>query len=304
MVARTLPGQKGRAPILILPAWIFLSWFFLAPIGLVAWYSFGYKPDVFVNHSNDHLSLDRYVEVLTGPLFESFVASLKIAVLGTAIALTLSFPFAYWLATKVPQRWRLVLLAAVMVPFWTNFLIRTLGLQILLSGGGPVSKLLLAMGAISSPINVLGSVAAVQIGVVYNYLPMMILPIYLSLDQVALNLREASKDLGANGFQTLLRVTLPLAAPGIASGALLVFIPLMGDYITASVLGGTKGTMVGQLVAADFLQAQNWARGSAAAMTLIFIILSSVAFAAVAFFVTARVLRRAWIGPSGEDPRP
>lgn len=233
-----------------------------------------------------------------GPLLESFAASLKIALLGTAIAFIISFPFAYWLATRVPQRWRLLLLAAVMIPFWTNLLVRTLGLQILLSGAGPLSKALLATGAIVSPINVLGSVTAVQIGVVYNYLPMMILPIYLSLDHVALNLREASKDLGANGLQTLMKITVPLAAPGIASGALLVFIPLMGDYITASVLGGTKGTMVGQLVAADFLQAQNWARGSAAAMTLIFIILSSVAFAAAAFFLTARVLRHAWFGPN------
>lgn len=282
--------------MLILPAWVFLSWFFLAPIGLVAWYSFGYKPSVFVNHSNDHLSLGRYVEVLMGPLLESFGASLKIALLGTAIAFIISFPFAYWLATRVSQRWRLLLLAAVMIPFWTNLLVRTLGLQILLSGAGPVSKALLATGAIMSPINVLGSVTAVQIGVVYNYLPMMILPIYLSLDHVALNLREASKDLGANGLQTLMKITVPLAAPGIASGALLVFIPLMGDYITASVLGGTKGTMVGQLVAADFLQAQNWARGSAAAMTLIFIILSSVAFAAATFLLTARVLRHAWFG--------
>ncbi|WP_206077382.1 ABC transporter permease [Mesorhizobium sp. GR13] len=286
-------GSRACVPVLILPAWAFLIWFFLAPVGLIVWYSFGYKPDVFTSHDNSILSFDRYYEVLTGPLINSFLSSLRIAVLGTAIALVIAFPFAYWLATRVSTRWRLIFLAAVMIPFWTNFLVRTLGLQILLSGSGPISKALLQAQMISSPLNVLGSSTAVQVGVVYNYLPLMILPIFLSLDQISKNLREASNDLGANAFHTMRQVTIPLAFPGIVSGMLLVFIPLMGDYITASVLGGVKGTMVGQLVAADFLQAQNWARGSAAAIILILIILSTIAIAGAAAILTIRVIRLA-----------
>lgn len=285
-------SQSSNAPILILPGWIFLIWFFIAPIGLVVWYSFGYKPDVFTSHSNAQLSIDRYREVLAGPMLDNFMSTLKIAVLGTTISLIISLPFAYWLALKVSGRWRLICLAAVMIPFWTNFLVRTLGLQILLSGSGPVSKFLLSVGWIVSPLNILGTSTAVQIGVVYNYLPMMILPIYLTLDQVPKSVREASKDLGATSLQTLISITLPLAIPGILSGVLLVFIPLMGDYITASVLGGVKGTMIGQLVAADFLQAQNWARGSAAAVILISIILSTIAIAAAAVQLTAKVIQQ------------
>ena len=131
-----------------------------------------------------------------------------------------------------------------------------------------------------------------QLGVVYNYLPLMIFPLFVALDRLDPALREASKDLGANRFRTFLQVTLPLASPGIVAGLLLVFIPLTGDYITAAVLGGAKGNMVGALVAAQFLQAQNKALGSAVAVVLIVSILVCIVAAALIGLLGRGVLKR------------
>jgi spermidine/putrescine transport system permease protein len=133
----------------------------------------------------------------------------------------------------------------------------------------------------------------VQLGVVYNYLPLMIFPLFVALDRLDGALREASKDLGANRVRTFMQVTLPLAMPGIIAGLLLVFIPLAGDYITASVLGGAKGNMAGALVASQFLSAQNWALGSAMAIVLIFVILGTIAVAAAIALVLRAVIRKA-----------
>lgn len=278
-----------------LPAWFYYVFFFILPVGLVFWYSFGYKPDLFTTHANDVLSFDRYVEVSAGIFFQSFLRTLGIAVIGTGLALLIGFPFAYWLSVKLTPRWRYVILALVMIPYWTNFLIRTIGWQLILTGDGFLSQLLQNTGLIRNPLDVLGTSGAVQLGVVYNYLPMMILPLFVALERINPALREASYDLGAGRWRTFLRVTLPQSTPGIGAGLLLVFVPLMGDYITGTVLGGVKGTMVGQLVASDFLVAQDWARGSAGAIVLIFTILCVVAVAALLWrtveFVNSRFNR-------------
>ena len=178
------------------------------------------------------------------------------------------------------------------MPFWTNFLVRTLGWQIVLSPKGFLSNALQSLGLIDGRLDVLYTQGAVQLGVVYNYLPLMILPLFVAIDRAGPALREASADLGANRWRTLWQVTLPLAAPGIASGSLLVFIPLMGDYITASVLGGAQGNMIGQLVASQFNTAQNWALGSAMAVLLMLFIAAAVAVCAVVAFVIRAFVRQ------------
>ena len=193
----------------------------------------------------------------------------------------IGFPFAYWLATRVPPRWRGVLLGLVIVPFFVNFLVRTIGWLILLSPAGPVSTLLQQLGIRDEPLHLLQTRGAVQLGVVYNYLALMIFPLFVALDRLDPAMREASKDLGASRWKTFRQVTLPLAAPGIVAGLLLVFIPLTGDYITAAVLGGAKGNMAGALVASQFTTAQNWALGAAQAVILIVMILGTVAVFAV-----------------------
>ena len=162
-----------------------------------------------------------------------FSQTLQISIIGTILCLLIGFPFAYWLATRVTARWRGVLLGLVIVPFFVNFLIRTIGWLILLAPSGPVSTLLQKWGLRSEPLHLLQTRGAVQLGVVYNYLALMIFPLFVTLDRLDPAMREASKDLGASRWKTFRQVTLPLAAPGIVAGLLLVFIPLSGDYITA-----------------------------------------------------------------------
>ncbi|WP_345763614.1 ABC transporter permease [Diaminobutyricibacter sp. McL0608] len=275
------------------PTWAFVLFFFVVPLALVLWYSFGYKPDLFSAHANDRLSFDRYGEALDATFLGTFLNTLKIGLLGTAICLAIAIPFAYWLAVKLNPRYRALALALVLVPFWTNFLVRTLGWQIVLSPQGFLSDTLQNLGLIHGRLDILYSQAAVQLGVVYNYLPLMILPLYVAMDRAGAPLREASADLGANRVRTFLQVTLPVAAPGIASGCLLVFIPLMGDYVTASVLGGAQGNMVGQLVASQFNTAQNWALGSAMAVLLMLFIAAAVVVVGGAALLIRFFVRRA-----------
>jgi spermidine/putrescine transport system permease protein len=217
---------------------VWLLAFFAAPVALIIWYSFGYKPGIFGTHANDILSLDRYAEALSPTFFTTFANTLWVGIAGTALCLVIGMPVAYWMAVKVPVARRGLLIAAIMIPFWTNFLVRTIGWQVILSPQGWLSQGLQALGLIDGPLEILYTRTAVLIGVVYNYLPLMILPLFVAFDRVGEPLREASKDLGAGRLQTFLRVTVPLARPGIIAGLLLVYIPLMGDYVTATVLGG------------------------------------------------------------------
>jgi spermidine/putrescine transport system permease protein len=274
---------------LALPAWIWLLLFFVAPVGIVVWFSFGYKPGIFGTHANDILSFDRYAEALSPTFFATFANTLWVGILGTLICLVIGMPMAYWMALKVSPSARGILLALVLIPFWTNFLVRTIGWQVILAPEGWLSRLLQGIGM--APLDVLYSRPAVLIGVVYNYLPLMILPLFVAFDRVGLSMREASKDLGAGRWRTFTQVSLPLARPGIIAGILLVFIPLMGDYITATVLGGAKGNMVGQLVASQFQTAQNWALGSAMAVLLILVILATVAVFWALIWLLATPLR-------------
>ena len=306
MAARTAPNRptsnlsaapakarkRGGGTALAFPTWAFLLFFFVMPIGLVLWYSFGQKPDLFSAHDNSVFSFDRYFEALNETFLKTFWNTLGIGLTGTLICLLIAVPFAYWLAIKAPGWFRPLGLALVLVPFWTNFLVRTLGWQILLAPEGPVSNWLQQLGLSAVPLDFLYTRGAVQLGVVYNYLPLMILPLFVAIDRAGPALREASRDLGANRWRTLFTITLPLATPGIASGALLVFIPLMGDYVTASVLGGAQGNMVGQLVANQFNVAQNWALGSAMAVVLMLFIAAAVLCAGLLAFLARALLRR------------
>ncbi|WGW13873.1 ABC transporter permease [Saxibacter everestensis] len=288
---KTLRQRIFGPAALSFPTWAYLLFFFIIPVALVIWYSFGYKPDQFTTYATDQLSFDRYAEAADPTFLSTFVATLRISVVGTLLCLVIAVPFAYWLAVKVPARRRGLMLALVLVPFWTNFLVRTLGWQVILSPEGFVSHFMQFAGMIDGPLAVLYTRTAVQIGVVYNYLPLMILPLFVAMDRAGVSLREASNDLGAGRWRTLFQVTLPMAAPGIASGCLLVYIPLMGDYITASVLGGAQGSMVGQLVAAQFNAAQNWALGAAMAVVLMLLILATVAIVGAVVLVLQRIIR-------------
>lgn len=273
---------------LTFPAWAYLLFFFVIPLALVIWYSFGYKPDQFTTYATDQLSFGRYSEAFGADYRSTFWNTLGIAVTGVVLALLIGIPFAYWLAVKSAARRRPIYLALIIIPFFTNFLVRTIGWQITLAPSGWLSGLMQSMGL--GELGVLYTRTAVQIGVVYNYLPLMIFPLFVAMDRAGLSLREASRDLGANRWTTFFRITLPLASPGIVSGCLLVFIPLMGDYVTPAVLGGAKGTMAGQMIAAQFETAQNWALGSAMTVSLMVMVLLCVILVGFVIRVVAHLL--------------
>ncbi len=269
--------------------------FFIVPIAYIVAYSFGRKDSsLLLPVDMSSLSLDSYREVFDETFFTVFKATIKIAIYATLLCVFIGFPVAYFLAFKVKDRWRGILLALVIVPSFTSFLIRTLAWRIPLAPEGTLSDWLQDWGLRDSPIGLLETRGAVQLALVYNYLGFMILPLFVALDRIQAGLREASKDLGAGRFATFTGVTLPLAGPGIAAGVLLTFIPMCGDYVTATVLGGAKGNMIGAMIASQFSAAQNWPRGSAMAVLMIVAVLGVLGAAVLVFFagkMLARLLR-------------
>jgi len=291
---------KLRAPkfALAVPAFVWYIFLFVIPVGLVIVNSFGSKLQGTPGKVDlSAPSLDRYREVVDGDFSDVLVQTMKTSLLGTLLCLLISLPIAYYLAFKTSSRAKVVVLALLMVPFFTNYLLRTLSWQIVLQPKGFVSNFLqdthwftFGQALRDTPIKILKTRTAVQIAIVYNYLPLMIFPLWVALDRVELHLREASKDLGAGRVATFVRVTLPLAMPGIVAGLVLVFVPLSGDYVTAELLGGVKGNMVGRAVADEYFRSQDAASGSAIAVSLIISILVILGVLAAVFWCVRRIL--------------
>ena len=278
----------GPKYLLALPAIIWYLLFFALPIAFIVFYSFGTKDSTKllpVDFSN--LSTNSYSAVFDETFFKTFRGTLRISVIATAMCVLIGLPVAYFAAFKVPEKWKAIILAAVVVPSFTSFLIRTVAWRIPLAPNGTFSKWLVEMGWIGeNGIQILETSLAVQIAIVYNYLGFMILPLFVALDRIDVRMREASKDLGAGRVATFFGVTLPLAGPGIVAGVLLTFIPMCGDYVTATVLGGAKGNMIGAMIASQFSGAQNWPLGSAMAILMIGAVLLSLGVG----FVVMRIM--------------
>ena len=263
------------------------------PIGVIVGYSFGTKDSsklVPVDMSN--LSLDNYRSVFDELTFRVFKSTLKVAAGATLLCLVIGFPVSYFIAFKVNERWRALLLALVIVPSFTSFLIRTVAWKIPLASNGELSKWLQDVGWLDGPIDLIGTRAAVFLAIVYNYVGFMVLPMFVALDRIEHGLREASKDLGAGRISTFCSVTLPLAGPGIVAGILLTFIPMCGDYVTSTILGKGKTLMLGALVDSKFRGAQNWPVGSAMAVAMILMVLASLVAFALLFWLLKLGLRQ------------
>ncbi|MGI1660671.1 ABC transporter permease [Palleronia sp. KMU-117] len=205
--------------------------------------------------------------------FTAFKNTLILAPLGTLAALIIAYPLAYQLAVRTDPRWKTLLLVLVIVPFWTSILIRSYAWIFILGGRG-IPALLESVGI--ADVRLINTPFAVLVGIVYGYLPLMVFPIYVSLERLDKRLLEASSDLGARPFATFRQVTLPLSIPGVATGCMLVFILLMGEFLIPALLGGGKVFFVGNALVDLFLQSRNWAFGSAVAVTLIVIMLVTV----------------------------
>lgn len=276
LTLRRLPPWAGSL-LLVAPAVLWYAIFFLAPLVYMIIISFA-ESSGYGGPPTLGFHLDSYKE-LTNPLYvKVFAQTLRMALLGTLACLLVGYPLAYFLATRA-TRHRTTLLLLIIVPFWTSFLIRTYAWETILDSDGVLSNLLQAVGLSHGPLNVLYTPTAIFVGVLYNYLPLMIFPLYVALERLDKRLVEASKDLGAGRISTFWQVTLPLTLPGVVTGCLLVFIPLTGEYLIPAILGGSKNLFMGNLIGEQFQgqgASSDWPFGAALGVTVVVLLLALV----------------------------
>ena len=286
---QTAPGRGaarrralGARAVFAGPGLLYLTAFMTIPLLIVLSYAFltrgrfgGVKLE---------LTLSNFSKALDSTYLSILGNSVLIAGITTVLALALGYPTAYAI-TRLPSRWRTVALVLVVLPFWSNFLIRTYAWIVLLNSEGPVNSVLVNLGIVGAPLDLLYNRGAVVVGLLYAYLPLMILPVYAAIERVDPQLQEAARNLGAGKIRAFLDVTLPLTLPGAMIGAIFVFVPSMGNFVIPELLGGGKTVMVGNLIRDQFLEARNWPFGAVLA-------LSVVIFLVVLFAIQAAIGRR------------
>jgi len=262
-------ASSRRGFLIGLPALATLTVLFAVPLVVVFVYSLGTRTRTGRTDLSQ-LDLAAYAR-LTDPLVLQIVArSLGYALLTTAICLIIGYPFAYHLATRAP-RVRAVLLVLVMLPFWSNFLVRTYAWRVLLGSDGPLVGVLGFLGFDGAQL--LFTPFAIVLGLVYGFLPFMVLPLYAAIERIDHTLIEAARDLHASGWRAFRNVTLPLSRSGVIAGSVLVFIPSFGAYVTPELLGGSRTTMIGSYVVRQFLSARDWPFGSALSVAILVVML-------------------------------
>jgi spermidine/putrescine transport system permease protein len=258
--------ELARRLVLLGPGLVWLVALLVVPCAVVFAFSF-FERGVY--GGIDYVfTLENYGRAVDPLYLSIFLTSARIAALATAVALVVGYPAAYLIATA-RKSWQVPLLILAMLPFWSNYLIRTYAWMVLLNNEGLINRALTWLGLIDEPLPLLYNEFAVVVGLVYGYLPFMILALYSSISRLNPEIREASADLGAPGWKTFLRVTLPLTLPGVAAGSIFVFVLSIGNFITPDLLGGGRLKMVGNLIYDQFLKARDWPFGSALAFILI-----------------------------------
>jgi spermidine/putrescine transport system permease protein len=269
---RIRQSERVRALFLAGPGGLWLLLFFLLPTAIVFAYSFAHRgPYGAVAWA---FTLENYARLFDWLYIRVFLVSVWLALLTTVICLVIGYPFAFVIA-RSPRRWRNALLVLVLIPFWTNFLVRTYAIMLLLRADGLINNALQWLGLIDRPLSLLFTPFAVVLGLVYGYLPFMILPIYASIEKFDFTLVEAAQDLGANAWHVFWRVLLPLTLPGVLAGSILVFIPSVGAFVTPDLLGGGKVVMIANLINQQFLTVRHWPFGSAISFVLMAIVLAA-----------------------------
>jgi spermidine/putrescine transport system permease protein len=276
MAAPSSPAPTGRwrsrllTTVLLAPAGLWYVLLLVAPLVIVFVFSFGQRARN--GGWAPGFSLDNYARALSKP--DPFIDSLTMAAAGTIGCLLVGLPLAYFIATRARKRKGLLILLLV-IPFWTSFLIRTIAWLLILGPGVGIGAFLGALTG-GERVNLLGTQFAVLVGLVYGYLPLMVFPLYVTLERMDRTLIEASKDLGAGRWATFRQITLPVALPGLVTGSILVFIPMMGEYVIPQMLGLGRTYLMGNALVTDFLDARNWPNGAARAMLLILIMLVTI----------------------------
>lgn len=267
--------KARRSPYgwLALPLGAWLAFFLLAPLAIVVVYAFltrGAYGQILWEPT-----LANFGRAMDGLYLGIFGRSLALAVLTTLVCFVVGFPVAYSVAVAKP-RIRPLLFALLMVPFLTNFIVRVYALRILLGVEGPLNAVLMAIGARVEPLILTDTTFSVAIGMITNYLPFMVLPLYVVLEKLDFTLLEAARDLGASGMQVFARVLLPLCATGIVSGSILVFVPVLGEFMIPDLLGGARTMLLGNLITEQFLKARDWPFG--ATLTALLVAATAAAF--------------------------
>lgn len=275
-------ARSSRAAALLLaPITILLAIFFLVPLGIMVLYSF-LEPGIYGGVVWNFYPYN-YGRILGAPLnaFEEFdpiylwifLGTVRIALLTVVISLVVCYPVAFWVS-RLPERWKALVLFLITLPFFANLLIRVYAWLLILRPTGFLNTALQGIGLIDAPLPLLFTNVAVAIGLVYILIPFMFLPIYASIERLDPLLVQASQDLGASPVQTFRRVVLPLTLPGIVGGSIIVFIPALGNFVVPSLLGGAKVQMSGNLIEQQFLDARNWPFGAALAMLVMAVVLA------------------------------
>ncbi len=279
---RRRPGLQ--ALVLLLPSLFWLIVFFAFPLLIVLVYSFlrrgPYGQIVW------DFNLENYGRFLDPLYLKIFLRSFKIATLTTVFCFLFGYPMAYWMATR-PRRWRNALLLLLMIPFWTNFLVRTYAWILILRDTGLINNVLMSVGLIRQPLPLFGNDFAIIVGLVYGWFPDMVLPCYAAIERLDFSLVEAAQDLYANELRAFARIIFPLSLPGVIAGSILVFIPSLGAYVTPDLLGGAKSVMIGNIIQNQFLTVRDYPFGSAISFALMTLMLIA---ALVYFRVGGRTL--------------
>ena len=264
---------------LVSPLAIWLVVFLFLPILMVFVYSF-FQRGPYGNIIFE-FSLQNYARLFDPLYLNIFLKSLILSFFTTVCCLCIGFPMAFAMATSKPllRQW---LFIGLMIPFLTNFIVRVYAIRVLLSAEGPLNALLLFVGVLNAPLSLNDSLLSVTFGMITNYLPFMVLPLYVTLEKFDYSLLEAAADLGASWVQMFKKIILPLSLPGIISGCFLVALPVLGEFIIPDLLGGAKNMLVGNLIADQFLKARDWPFGSALSILLIVFVLLGVLTQALA----------------------
>ena len=263
--------DRRRGLLLALPAYVYMVLFFAIPLVIVLVYSFATRTSTG-SVSLSGWNLDSYRKLGEPIVRNVVVRSAVLALITTGVCLLVGYPFAYFAATRSPLV-RNLMLVAVMIPFWTNFLVRNYAWRLLLSNGGPISAATEAIGL--GETNLLFTRTAVVLGLTYSFLPFMILPLYASIERIDWRLVEASRDLYSTGWRSFTKIVLPLSLPGVIAGSILVFVPSLGAYVTPEILGGGRETMLGSYIVTQFLTARNWPVGASVSFVLMAVMLGA-----------------------------
>lgn len=273
--ALLVPAILTIGVFLVVPLCIVFVYSFLSPgtYGGVIW---EFSPNAYIQFLFERDFFDESL-AFSSAYLEIYSRSFLQAAVSTALCFLIGFPTAYFIATR-PVRQRTMWVFLVTVPYWVNLLIRTIAMLFLIRNEGPLNYALISLGVTSSPVRIAYTNIGVAIGLVYSYLPFMVLPIYATIEKLDFNLVEAAYDLYAGRWTVLRKIILPLARPGIIAGSLLVFIPSLGAFIAPDLLGGGKNLMIGNLIALQFQGSRNWPFGSAAAVILMTVVLIALMF--------------------------